>query len=1062
MANQVIVTNTGNVQVALTPPPNVQVQISRAAIGTVSNVPTANYANFANYSSYAGNVTTANQPNITSLGTLTGLNVSGNGTIGNLTVSGNLLVGNLFANNANYANFANIANIANVANSVAVANVVGLGNIATINLDGSASNVLYGNGTFAPGGSGSNANYANFAGSVVNASQPNITSVGNLVDLRINNANIHLGTNAGLTTQSANSVAIGTNAGQTNQGNGITNARAVAIGFNTANLNQGDSAVAVGRGSGQNTQGNSAVAIGWSAAGNNQSANAIAIGTVAGNTLQGLNSIAIGMSSGRISQGSNSVAIGMNAGYNNQANNSIILNATGANLDFTTANSFVVKPVRNILTGNAMFYDTTTGEISYDALGNVNVGNANYANIAGTAYSVSGSNVVGMVSDANIAQYVNVAIANTSVTSYRLAMVDWLTGNHRIEVESFDLAYNANTHTLNSINFSANGNISGGNISGNGAGLTNINGANVSNVANANYASYAANVTLGSQPNITAVGNLVDLRVENNSIHLGANAGVTTQSANSVAIGTNAGLTNQGNGITNARAVAIGFNTANLNQGDSAVAIGRGSGQNTQGNSAVAIGWSAAGNQQSANAIAIGTVAGNTTQGIQSIAIGQSAGRINQGANSIALGANAGYTNQANNSIILNATGANLDFTTANSFVVKPVRQANTANIMYYNNTTGELSYDVIPTSSIIANGTSNVSIPVANGVITFSANGNANIANLDGNGTLFLLPKAGGFNNALRIDNYGTSNPATASRLASFRYRGNSSAQLSVQPNDTTIDILTLGHNGSGLATSSVAKITAQVDSSYTANTANIPIGWNIQVNDTNGGTNNQSKVHQFYSNGTVSFANSISTTGALSAGNTVSININNSTTQGLFQTVYNNANLQTAQWTSWRFRGTSSSPAPVQAGDEISKFASIAYGDSGNSYVPVFQQITNVSENDLAGNVSGAYQVVGFGANSVTQFYAKEHQFGNIGFSTNATIYGNGTANVANLSIQTNGFVKLANYTAAALTAITGQIGWMAAVSDSAQGSNPNGMLAYWDTTNGRWSYVHDNSAV
>ena len=47
MANQVIVTNTGNVQVALTPPANVQVQISRAAIGTVSNVSTANFANYA-------------------------------------------------------------------------------------------------------------------------------------------------------------------------------------------------------------------------------------------------------------------------------------------------------------------------------------------------------------------------------------------------------------------------------------------------------------------------------------------------------------------------------------------------------------------------------------------------------------------------------------------------------------------------------------------------------------------------------------------------------------------------------------------------------------------------------------------------------------------------------------------------------------------------------------------------------------------------------------------------------------------------------------------------------
>jgi hypothetical protein len=52
--------------------------------------------------------------------------------------------------------------------------------------------------------------------------------------------------------------------------------------------------------------------------------------------------------------------------------------------------------------------------------------------------------------------------------------------------------------------------------------------------------------------------------------------------------------------------------------------------------------------------------------------------------------------------------------------------------------------------------------------------------------------------------------------------------------------------------------------------------------------------------------------------------------------------------------------------------------------------------------------------------------------------------------------------NYTAAAANAITGQIGAQIAISNSAGGSNPNGMIAFWDTTNNRWSYIHDNSAV
>jgi len=50
----------------------------------------------------------------------------------------------------------------------------------------------------------------------------------------------------------------------------------------------------------------------------------------------------------------------------------------------------------------------------------------------------------------------------------------------------------------------------------------------------------------------------------------------------------------------------------------------------------------------------------------------------------------------------------------------------------------------------------------------------------------------------------------------------------------------------------------------------------------------------------------------------------------------------------------------------------------------------------------------------------------------------------------------------TAAAWNAITGAVGQMVCVSNSGGGGNPNGMIAFWDTTNARWSYIHDNSAV
>ena len=59
---------------------------------------------------------------------------------------------------------------------------------------------------------------------------------------------------------------------------------------------------------------------------------------------------------------------------------------------------------------------------------------------------------------------------------------------------------------------------------------------------------------------------------------------------------------------------------------------------------------------------------------------------------------------------------------------------------------------------------------------------------------------------------------------------------------------------------------------------------------------------------------------------------------------------------------------------------------------------------------------------------------------------------------SLNTGSFVRLAAYSKAGLNAITGVIGQIAVLNNS----NPVGMMAFWDGTNNRWSYVFDNSAV
>jgi hypothetical protein len=264
-----------------------------------------------------------------------GMNFGGNAGFtferpsGNVNIPGNLIVvGNIIGNFSNIAN-ANYANYAGNAFSVDGGNV-----------NGQVSNAL-------------------IAGTVYNNAQPNITSLGDLTDLRVINSSIHLGNSAGVIGQNANSVAIGTNAGRTNQ-----SVNGVAIGTNAGYNNQGSESVAIGSGSGNNS-GAYSVAIGVSSGGNAQGGSSIAIGLQAGGNAQGSSSIAIGQEAGRFSQGNNAIAIGGVAGQTNQPNNTIILNATGSALNVSTANATYIKPVRNIATTNYMFYEPTTGEVSY-------------------------------------------------------------------------------------------------------------------------------------------------------------------------------------------------------------------------------------------------------------------------------------------------------------------------------------------------------------------------------------------------------------------------------------------------------------------------------------------------------------------------------------------------------------------------------------------------------------------------------------------------------------------------------------------------------------------------
>jgi hypothetical protein len=132
-----------------------------------------------------------------------------------------------FATTANAVAGANVSGevtFAATANAVAYANVSGtpaLGNISTINIDGAAGNVLYGNGAFAPVSSTT-------AQTVTTAAQPNITSTGTLTSLTVTGA---LGVTTGLITGDGggiSNIAVGNLVGTINLATFAGTANAVA------------------------------------------------------------------------------------------------------------------------------------------------------------------------------------------------------------------------------------------------------------------------------------------------------------------------------------------------------------------------------------------------------------------------------------------------------------------------------------------------------------------------------------------------------------------------------------------------------------------------------------------------------------------------------------------------------------------------------------------------------------------------------------------------------------------------------------------------------------------
>ena len=256
-----------------------------------------------------------------------------------------------------------------------------------------------------------------------------------------------------------------------------------------------------------------------------------------------------------------------------------------------------------------------------------------------------------------------------------------------------------------------------------------------------------------------------NLRTTNPTIALGYLAGQTNQGNTTVAIGSQAG-----NNAQNAGAVGIGYKAGNASQGLGAIALGYQSGQNTQGD----------------YGIAIGELAGQATQGGYGIAIGYQSGQTTQGADGIAIGRQAGFTNQAANSIVLNATGSAVENTTASSLVIKPIRSAASANVMMYDDTSGEVTQTATPGTlaadidkpAITIGAATATTIDIGNAGSTTTVNGTVQFTsalianNLTADDSISILTSGNTANEAISIGPQG-SNTAINLTADSLRFNG-------------------------------------------------------------------------------------------------------------------------------------------------------------------------------------------------------------------------------------------------------------------------------------------------
>ena len=464
----------------------------------------------------AGTVTTNAQPNITSVGTLTGLDVNGDITATNITANTGVFTGN----------------------------GAGLSQITGANVTGTVS-------------AATTADSATTAGTVTTNAQPNITSVGSLSSLDVTgniisgNANLGnlatanffqgdggllsnvFGTTSNSITSGNSNVSIPTANGDVNISVSGT-ANILVITSAGANIT-GDANI-----SGNLVANNLSASLITGVLTNAAQPNITSVGTLNGLTVGGLTDLG--------PNGNITITGG-------SANQFLISNGSGG-LQWLTLANLVAAPgsntyvtyndAGNVAGAAGLTYDKITGAVTVSAnivAGNVyaNSGTVGASLLTGTLTTAAQPNVTSIGSLSSLIVTGNINTNNLSVSNYAnskfVSVVSGsLTSNipvfnanqiwnnasvvfKAISVDITDTASDVNsslidlqTNTVSKFSVDKSGNVAfSGVATGNGAGLSAIAGANVTGTVSA--ATTAGTVTTAAQPNITSVGTLSSLGV---------------------------------------------------------------------------------------------------------------------------------------------------------------------------------------------------------------------------------------------------------------------------------------------------------------------------------------------------------------------------------------------------------------------------------------------------------------------------------------------------------------------------------------------------------------------